>query len=402
MRKNKKITLGIILVLLVVAGISLFIFTQLNTSSTNETASSTTSSQHSAQESTSSSSSSASSESSQESTQDSEPPEENPYEGTFDLPIENASGYASIDLPVKEQTDEDAKTQETLSAGEAFKILQEDGDWWEIEYEGTQGWVEHRYAFINLPDVLPSAAYDNTNTYSSRYRSSGIDIPEVTDTSLYDSKTENERLGKEEFIIPVLYTTAKKIYEAQSQALANNETLLIYETYRPHSAQEKVYDQLSKLADENDTVKAGADTEPWEMFWFINDEVSNHQMGFAIDVSLAQIDEQETEFYGDYSVDVVKDYTEYQMPTPMHELSSASAVYTSPVTAVDPDAWKQAQLRPEMNQPALALQEYFVNAGMTPLASEWWHFNDLEARDQVEDHESSGDFTMTEVKNSAP
>lgn len=402
MKRNKKVTLGIVLALLVIAGVSLVIFTQLRTPSTNEAANSTMSSQSSTQESSASSSSSASSESSQESTEDSEPPEENPYEGTFELPIENASGYASIDLPIKEQADEDAETQETLSPGEAFQILQEDGDWWEVDYEGNQGWVEHRYAFINLPDVIPSAAYDNTNTYSSHYRSSGIDIPEVTNTSLYDSETYNERLGKEEFIVPVLYTTAKKIYEAQSQALEYDETLLIYETFRPHSAQEKVYEQLSELADENDTVKAGADTPPWELFWFIDEGVSNHQEGFAIDVSLAQIEEQETEFYGDYSVDVVKDYTEYQMPTPMHELSSASAVFTSPVTAIDPDAWRQAQLRPEMNQPALVLQEYFVNAGMTPLASEWWHFNDLEARDQVEDHESDGDFTLQETRNSEP
>lgn len=399
MKRSKKIILGLVLLVIVLGSVSLFTFNKLIQPATNEVQNSTT--VNNGETSTNSTTSNSTSES-QETTETSEEPEENPYEGTFELPIKNASGYAPIDLEVKSQADSDAETEETLEPGTAFRILQEEDDWWEIESEETQGWIEHQYAFINLPDVLPSAAYNNTNTYSSLYRSAGIEIPEVTDHSLYDSKAENERLGKEEFIIPVLYTTAKKIYEAQSQALENGETLLIYETYRPHNAQEKVYDQLTELAEENDTVKAGADTAPWEMFWFINDDVSNHQKGFAIDVSLAQIDEQETNFYGDYSVDVVEDYTEYEMPSPMHELSSASAVFTQPVTSLDEDAWKDAELRPEMNQAALALQGYFVNAGMTPLASEWWHFNDLEAREQVEDNESKGEYTLKEVMSTTP
>ncbi|AYW46178.1 SH3 domain-containing protein [Tetragenococcus koreensis] len=400
MKKNKKIIFGLSLLLIVVVGVSLAIVIQLDNPFANESENSTVVNESS--EEARSTTTDTSQESSEESSEGSTGPEENPYEGEFELPIVNASGYAPVDLAVKSQADSDAETEETLEPGTAFKILQEDGDWWEIEWEGTQGWVEHQYAFINLPDVLPSAAYDNTNTYSSLYRSSGVDIPEVTNATLYDGKADNERLGKEEFVIPVLYTTAKKISNAQSQALENGETLLIYETYRPHNAQEKVFDQLTKLADTNDTVNAGADTPPWAMSWFINDEVSNHQMGFAIDVSLAQIDEQETTFYGDYSVDVVEDYTEYDMPTPMHELSSASAVFTHPVTSFDPDAWKEAELRPEMNQAALALQEYFVNAEMTPLASEWWHFNDLEAREEVKDHKSDGEYTITDVLSTEP
>ncbi|MCF1632312.1 hypothetical protein [Tetragenococcus koreensis] len=55
-----------------------------------------------------------------------------------------------------------------------------------------------------------------------------------------------------------------------------------------------------------------------------------------------------------------------------------------------------------MNQAALALQEYFVNAEMTPLASEWWHFNDLEAREEVKDHKSDGEYTITDVLSTEP
>ena len=34
---------------------------------------------------------------------------------------------------------------------------------------------------------------------------------------------------------------------------------------------------------------------------------------------------------------------------------------------------------PTMNAPALKLRQYCTDAGLSPLASEWWHFNDLEA-----------------------
>ena len=42
---------------------------------------------------------------------------------------------------------------------------------------------------------------------------------------------------------------------------------------------------------------------------------------------------------------------------------------------------RQAELSASMaaSEPARGLQRYCTGAGLTPLASEWWHFNDLEA-----------------------
>lgn len=192
------------LVIMVAAAISFLIFNNVVNPSTDQTETSTfaNNSSEEASSTTDTSQESSSEEPAQQ--------EENPYEGEFELPVKNASGFAPIDLDVKSEADDDAKTQETLTPGTAFRILQEEGDWWEVESDEAKGWVQHQYAFINLPDVVPSAVYNNTNTYSSLYRSSGIDIPEVTNTSLYDGKADNERLQKEEFVIPVLYTTAKK------------------------------------------------------------------------------------------------------------------------------------------------------------------------------------------------
>ena len=55
-----------------------------------------------------------------------------------------------------------------------------------------------------------------------------------------------------------------------------------------------------------------------------------------------------------------------------------------------------------MNEAALLLRTYCTDAGLTPLASEWWHFNDLSTRSQVLDNQGIGDFLISSVRSAAP
>ena len=55
-----------------------------------------------------------------------------------------------------------------------------------------------------------------------------------------------------------------------------------------------------------------------------------------------------------------------------------------------------------MNEPALGLQRYCTGAGLTPLSSEWWHFNDLETRSQVLDRAGTGGFEIKACLSTAP
>lgn len=55
-----------------------------------------------------------------------------------------------------------------------------------------------------------------------------------------------------------------------------------------------------------------------------------------------------------------------------------------------------------MNEAAIKLQNYCSNAGLTPLASEWWHFNDLAARDTTSNNNSKGQYTLTELYSLSP
>ena len=324
------------------------------------------------------------------------------YEGDLELPVNGATGYASVLMDLKATADAGSETISELEAGTAFEVLEEVGDWWYVRTATESGWVQHLYCFINLPDVVPSIIYDNTNTYASKFVSSGKAIPGITGEALYDGKAYNMRLGKVSDIVPVLYSMSKKIHLAQQAALEEGNTLVIYEGYRPFFAQKLTVDALTTLAAADPEVMAGINTHPWDTNWFIATSISNHQMGYAIDVTLAKITEQQEFVIGDYTATAVTGYTEYTMPTTIHELSMASATFTGPVKSSSPTAWLQANLADTMNEAAILLQRYCTDAGLTPLASEWWHFNDLDARFATEDNSSKGEYLLDATMSEAP
>ena len=324
------------------------------------------------------------------------------YEGDLELPVNGATGYASVLMDLKATADAGSETISELEAGTVFEVLEEVGDWWYVRTATESGWVQHLYCFINLPDVVPSIIYDNTNTYASKFASSGKTIPGITGEALYDGKAYNMRLGKVSDIVPVLYSMSKKIHLAQQAALEEGNTLVIYEGYRPFFAQKLTVDALTTLAAADPEVMAGINTHPWDTNWFIATSISNHQMGYAIDVTLAKITEQQEFVIGDYTATAVTGYTEYTMPTTIHELSMASATFTGPVKSSSPTAWLQANLADTMNEAAILLQRYCTDAGLTPLASEWWHFNDLDARFATEDNSSKGEYLLDATMSEAP
>ena len=306
-----------------------------------------------------------------------------------------------------------------VASGTPFTVLQEEGDWWQVavttdyftDEEQTQtqrgeitGWLEHKYCLVNLPDVIPSIIYDATNSYSSHFRSCGKVIPEVTGEAFYPSKTYNERLGKMEFMMPVLYSMAFKLCEAQQSALAEGNSLILYEGYRPHEVQTKVLNSLSAMTRTDPEVKEAVTGAPWRISWFISGGYSNHQRGYAVDMGLAKVSETKEYTTGGYRYVRVWNYERYEMPTPIHELSRAAATYTAPVTINSTTAWKSAEMTQAMasNDPALGLQRYCTDAELTPLASEWWHFNDLSTRSQVLDNQGIGDFLISSVRSAAP
>ena len=65
------------------------------------------------------------------------------------------------------------------------------------------------------------------------------------------------------------------------------------------------------------------------------------------------------------------------MPTEIHELSVDAVTFKMPVDSKSTTAWLESELSDHMNEYAIKLQKYATNSGLIPIASEWWHFNDL-------------------------
>lgn len=324
------------------------------------------------------------------------------YNEDFELPIIGAAGYTSVEERLYQEPGDTSPVITSLDSGTPFEIREERGGWWRIRTDEVEGWIMHRAAFINLPDVIPSIVYYHTNSQESLFRSSFTDIPGVTGQAISNMFGQNDRLEKTEFVFPILYSTAYKLSRAQQNAMINGETLVIYETYRSQANSELVRESLMALIEENEEVEEGVTEAPWSIGWFIHSSISNHNRGAAVDLTLAQVNEVSEKVVGDFVVREVTDFSTYEMHTPFHELSVHSALFEEPISSMDREGWRELNYHPDVVDASKRMVNYMVEAGFTPLASEWWHFNDLDALEALGPDAGIGDFDITRSLNSQP
>lgn len=319
-------------------------------------------------------------------------------ESLFELPIEGATGYCLVDCNMRAEDSSKSTLLKVVPAGTPYTILTEGVNYFYGRLEdGTEGWLSKVYAMVNLPDIIPSIVYNATNSYGSLYRCLNRSIANVTGESLYEGRTYNARLEREEYMMPVLYAMAKKIATAQRSALAEGNTLVLYEGYRPQAVQSLVCGQLSAMANSDAEIYHAISDKPWSISWFIATGISNHQKGYAVDVSLARIEQSKTVDMGSgYTYTQVVKHSEYEMPSNMHELSPLSARYTGPVSSLSETAWKSAKHAASFNEAAQLLERYCTEAGLVPLPSEWWHFNDVGAY-KATANAGTGNFYITKT-----
>ena len=96
---------------------------------------------------------------------------------------------------------------------------------------------------INLPDVLTKPVYDIYNAYDSRFfpitgkcmysnnGKSGLDRYKKIEKEA--AMHQNAKIDKAEFIVPVQWSFAEKIADAEKKALKAGNTLYIVDTFRP-------------------------------------------------------------------------------------------------------------------------------------------------------------------------
>lgn len=317
----------------------------------------------------------------------------------FELPLKGATGYSIMEINLRNAPTSSSELLMSIDRGTSFIILEEVDEWWKVSVNDIVGYVFHEFTMINLPDILPSAIYYNTNATASVMKSSYLDLPNITGKKLYSAYSYNERLGYDEYIMPVLYSTAKKIAHAQSLALLEGNSLLIVELYRPYETQQKVVNSLTEASKYSEEILNGITFEPWSMGWFIATSLSNHQRGCAIDTSLATILEMETIISGDYQFKRVKNYEEFEMQTPIHELSYRSASFSYPMSNKNITTSEELPTSEDFTNGSYLLRKYCMSAGLMPLASEWWHFDDL---DNLGKSKSVGDFYIDNVLSVPP
>ena len=286
--------------------------------------------------------------------------------------LEGCTGY----MAVKSNLYQNANTKKTIkkiASGTPFTIINQKGDYWYIDLGDIKGYIMHKYAMINLSDYIPSIIYNITNASSSIYVSSGYEIDNVTGEKLYQAgKVYNERLRKDEYIVPVMYSFANKILKAQTTLLDDGYTLKIYDSYRPYSVTKKIYNELSILYNSNKIVrkninKSITNNSSWGQSWFLAKNLSTHNTGSAIDVTLAYSDTKE----------------EVEMPTAMHELSSKAVKYQSASSTTYSKEVKK-------NPAAIKLDKVMTKSGMQTLKSEWWHFQENSSYQRIKNLSSKG------------
>ncbi len=330
------------------------------------------------------------------------PIEENLLYDGFELPIGGSTGYASLATEVREGPADSYDVILNFEPGDVFTILSLAGDWLQIKTGAIVGWMPSIQCMVNLPDVVPSIVYNDTNAYSSLFRASELEIKGITGEKLYDAKAFNPRLNRDEFIMPVLIPMAKKICAAQQSALKFGRTLVVYEAYRPHETQMTVASAVKSMAKVNPTVNKNLNDGQWSTTWFIATSLSNHQMGFAFDVSLGNVTRYEKTTVGKYTFNRVTAYNKCLMPTEMHELSIKAINYQYPYSSTKKTGWQNIPLAATMTEDAKLLRYFCTGAGLTPLASEWWHFNDLDTYTLVKDNHCVGGFYTSTCVSTLP
>lgn len=286
-------------------------------------------------------------------------------------PYAVSTGYSVIystvwpikDLPVYADT---AKTETlgTAKAADAFCVLAVEGDLFLVRFGGEYGYIDNRYCMINLSEMLGSlCSYDIKNSYDSIYKVHEYDLPEITGEVI--TGYENVRQNGGGYLVPLLYPVALRLEKAAFAAMEEGYRLKIYDSYRPQKATLMLYDQAAAVAedpvpgqeiDENDPdakpvtyFDVMTDNGRYGLNYFLARGGSRHNQGLALDLTLEKLSNGK----------------EVSMQTAMHDLSWYSEI-------------------DQNNGNAKKLRSIMTGAGFGGLVSEWWHFQDNEAKNELQ------------------
>ena len=270
----------------------------------------------------------------------------------------------------------------SIKAGSAWCVVAEEGDMFGIRQNGQIRYVESNYCLINLPEYLGDmCSYNITNSYDSLYMVHEFEIPKVT--GVVTKGYEKVKMNSGEYLVPLLYPPANKLADASRLAKEAGYQLKIYDAFRPQAATVQIYDLTEKMLEEElpekpytnkytleqlNLPKPKTQTDPetkeekevpltyedvmlgeeYTLNYFLAKGGSMHNLGLALDLTMVDLSTGK----------------EVKMQTSMHDLSCYSVIYKN-------------------NKAAKKLDEIMKAAGFGGLVSEWWHFQDNDARNTI-------------------
>ena len=221
--------------------------------------------------------------------------------------------------------------------------------------------VDPDLLLVNLPDVLPQAAYDVVYSYAATSNCGGENLPGVTgqhvDGYAYGMQP-SAYWASDRFAVPCAYRTALKARAASDALNEAGWRLLVYDAYRPMTAQYQLASALTEAFAENPAVQEALGG--WSVDWFVAPGASGHNFGADIDAGVC-------DWEGNPAA----------LPSAFDSFDATGRLTDYPVedSAIDPSSYRWTVYESDA---CMALHEAFRAAGFTELASEWWHFGDLE------------------------
>lgn len=217
---------------------------------------------------------------------------------------------------------------ETLTAGTPIVIMYEENDLFHI-FDGTNyGFVNCNYCMINLPDYFgKKLSYDITNSYSSIIRKNGSDI---SITGKMIPGYENVKLSDNDYLVPMLYPSAKKLSKAIKLAKDDGYRLCVYDAFHPGNSDVAILNALG-LNNVIDTEETATNN--------ISDE---HFRGVSVDVILTDNNSKSL------------------MPSPVYDIKDATGGFGN-----------DANVK--------RLISYMTDAGFTNINDNYWHYQDNES-----------------------
>ena len=278
------------------------------------------------------------------------------------------------------------ETLGTAKAATAFCVLDEEEGLFLVRFGDELGYIDSNYCMINLPEYIGDlVSYRITNSVEAIYMVHDYPIDEVTGEVVVGYEKVFQWDGT--YLVPLLYPTAKKLEKAAFTAQEKGYRLLIYDSYRPGKASNFLRDASSKMlpklipvetwtkepakdmpdipikGTESDPALNGGETEEIQYLTyeylmtdngrigighFIAGYGSRHNFGVALDLTLEKLKTRE----------------EIVMQSAIHDLSHYSGLAKN-------------------NKEAKVLSNIMLNSGFGGLSSEWWHFQDHEALNEL-------------------